>query len=84
MAAGRIAAPFLGEQKSVVKGSAQLEEDITAQQQKEAQMEQMQQVGATAEAAGKAAPAMKVLQDGVGNLSEEDKAALAQQLGGVV
>ena len=47
-------------------------------------MEQKQQVGATAEAAGKVAPAMKVLQDGVGNLSEEDKEALAQQLGGVV
>ena len=84
MAAGRIAAPILGVPKSVVKGSAQLEEDITAQQQKQAQMEQMQQVGATAEAAGKAAPAMKVLQDGVANLSEEDKEALAQQLGGVV
>ena len=84
MAAGRIAAPILGVPKSVVKGSAQLEEDIAAQQQKQAQMEQMQQVGATAEAAGKAAPAMKVLQDGVANLSEEDKAALAQQLGGVV
>ncbi len=84
MAAGRIAAPILGVPKSVVKGSAQLEEDITAQQQKEAQMEQMQQVGATAEAAGKAAPAMKVLQDGAANLSEEDKEALAQQLAGVV
>lgn len=84
MAAGRIAAPILGVPKSVVKGSAQLEEDITAQQQKQAQMEQMQQVGATAEAVGKAAPAMKVLQDGAANLSEEDKAALAQQLGGVV
>ena len=84
MAAGRIAAPILGVPKSVVKGSAQLEEDITAQQQKQAQMEQMQQVGATAEAAGKVAPAMKVLQDGAANLSEEDKEALAQQLGGVV
>lgn len=84
MAAGRIAAPILGVPKSVVKGSAQLEEDITAQQEKQAQMEQMQQVGATAEAAGKAAPAMKVLQDGAANLSEEDKEALAQQLAGVV
>lgn len=84
MAAGRIAAPILGVPKSVVKGSAQLEEDITAQQEKQAQMEQMQQVGATAEAAGKAAPAMKVLQDGAANLSEEDKEALAQQLAGAV
>jgi hypothetical protein len=84
MAAGRIAAPILGVPKSVVKGSAQLEEDITTQQAKIQQMEQMQQVGATAEAAGKAAPAMKVLQDGAANLSEEDKEALVQQLAGVV
>ena len=83
MAAGRIAAPILGVPKSVVKGSAQLEEDITTQQAKMQQMEQMQQVGATAEAAGKAAPAMKVLQDGAANLSEEDKEALAQQLEGI-
>ena len=84
MAAGRIAAPILGVPKSVVKGSAQLEEDITTQQAKMQQMEQMQQVGATAEAAGKAAPAMKVLQDGAANLSEEDKEALVQQLAGAV
>ena len=83
MAAGRIIAPILGVPKSVVKGSAQLEEDITAQQQKTQQMEQMQKMGAVAESAGKAAPAMKVMQDGAANLSEEDKAALIQQLTGV-
>jgi len=82
MAAGRIAAPILGVPKSVVKGSAQLEEDIAAQQQQQQQAEQMAKVGATAEAAGKAAPALKVLQDGAANLSEEDKQALAQQFAG--
>jgi hypothetical protein len=83
MAAGRIIAPILGVPKSVVKGAAQLEEDIAAQQQQTQQMEQMQKMGAMAESAGKAAPAMKVMQDGAANLSEEDKQALVQQLAGV-
>jgi hypothetical protein len=83
MAAGRIIAPILGVPKSVVKGNAQMEEDVAAQQQKQAQAEQMQKMGAMAESAGKAAPAMKVMQDGATNLSEEDKAALIQQLTGV-
>ena len=83
MAAGRIIAPILGVPKSVVKGAAQLEEAVEQQQQKQAQMEQMQKMGAIAESAGKAAPAMKVMQDGAANLSEEDKAALVQQLAGV-
>jgi len=59
-----------------------LEEDLAAQQQKIAQQEQMTQVGATAEAAGKAAPMAQVLQNGAENLSEEDKAALVQQFTG--
>jgi hypothetical protein len=46
-------------------------------------MEQMQKMGAMAESAGKAAPAMKVMQDGAANLSEEDKQALVQQFAGV-
>ena len=82
MAAGRIIAPVLGVPKSVVKGSAQMEEDVEREQQKQAQAEQMQKMGAMAESAGKAAPAMKVMQDGAANLSEEDKQALVQQLAG--
>jgi len=83
MAAGRIIAPVLGVPKSVVKGNAQMEEDVEREQQKQAQAEQMQKMGAMAESAGKAAPAMKVMQDGAANLSEEDKQALVQQLAGV-
>jgi len=83
MTAGRIIAPILGVPKSVVKGTAQMEEDVEREQKKQAQAEQMQKMGAMAESAGKAAPAMKVLQDGAANLSEEDKAALVQQLAGV-
>ena len=83
MAAGRIIAPVLGVPKSVVKGDAQIEEEVAAQQQKQAEAEQMQKMGAMAESAGKAAPAMKVMQDGAANLSEEDKQALVQQLAGV-
>ena len=82
MAAGRIIAPVLGVPKSVVKGNAQMEEDVEREQQKQAQAEQMQKMGAMAESAGKAAPAMKVMQDGASNLSEEDKAALVQQFTG--
>lgn len=82
MAAGRIIAPVLGVPKSVVKGNAQMEEEVAAQQQKQAEAEQMQKMGAMAESAGKAAPAMKVMQDGAANLSEEDKQALVQQLAG--
>ncbi len=81
-AAAKIAAPILGVPKAVVKGDARLEEDLAAQQQKIAQQEQMAQVGATAEAAGKAAPMAQVLQNGAENLSEEDKAALVQQFTG--
>jgi|TARA_R110000824_G_scaffold1439_2_gene7241 hypothetical protein len=82
MAAGRIIAPVLGVPKSVVKGSAQMEEDVEREQKKQAQAEQMQKMGAMAESAGKAAPAMKVMQDGAANLSEEDKQALVQQFTG--
>ena len=82
MAAGRIIAPVLGVPKSVVKGAAQMEEDVEREQQKQAEAEQMQKMGAMAESAGKAAPAMKVMQDGAANLSEEDKAALIQQFTG--
>ena len=82
MAAGRIIAPVLGVPKSVVKGAAQMEEDVEREQQKQAQAEQMQKMGAMAESAGKAAPAMKVLQDGAANLSEEDKQALVRQFAG--
>jgi len=82
MAAAKIAAPILGVPKSVVKGQERLEEDIGAQQQKMAQQEQMAQVGATAEAAGKAAPMAQVMQNGAENLSEEDKQALVGQLVG--
>ena len=82
MAAGRIIAPVLGVPKSVVKGSAQMEEDVEREQKKQAQAEQMQKMGAMAESAGKAAPAMKVMQDGAANLSDEDKQALVQQFTG--
>ena len=82
MAAGRIIAPVLGVPKSVVKGAAQMEEDVEREQKKQAEAEQMQKMGAMAESAGKAAPAMKVMQDGAANLSEEDKAALIQQFTG--
>jgi len=82
MAAGRIIAPVLGVPKSVVKGAAQMEEDVEREQQKQAEAEKMQKMGAMAESAGKAAPAMKVMQDGAANLSEEDKAALIQQFTG--
>ena len=82
MAAARIIAPVLGVPKSVVKGMAQMEEDVEREQQKQAQAEQMQKMGAMAESAGKAAPAMKVMQDGAANLSEEDKQALIQQFTG--
>ncbi|MEO2158934.1 MAG: portal protein, partial [bacterium] len=82
MAAGRIIAPVLGVPKSVVKGAAQMEEDVEREQKEQAEAEQMQKMGAMAESAGKAAPAMKVMQDGAANLSEEDKAALIQQFTG--
>jgi len=42
-------------------------------------MLQKQQAAQVAESAGKAAPAMKVLQEGAANLSDEDKQALVQQ-----
>ena len=45
-------------------------------------MQQQQQMAQTAASAGKAAPAMKVLQDGAANLSDEDKQALIQQFAG--
>ena len=82
MAAARIIAPVLGVPKSVVKGTAQMEEDVEKEQQKQAEAEKMQKMGAMAESAGKAAPAMKVMQDGAANLSEEDKQALIQQFTG--
>ena len=58
------------------------EEKIGERKQREAAMQQQQQMAQTAESAGKAAPAMKVLQDGAANLSDEDKQALIQQFAG--
>jgi hypothetical protein len=81
-AMARLAAPILGVPKKGIRGAAETQEKIDEAKQKEAAMLQQQQAAQVAESAGKAAPAMKVLQDGAANLSDEDKQALVQQFAG--
>jgi hypothetical protein len=77
-----LAAPILGVPKKGIRGAAETQEKIDGIKQKEAEMLKQQQAAQTAESAGKAAPAMKVMQDGAANLSDEDKQALIQQFTG--
>ena len=81
-AMARLAAPILGVPKKGIRGAAETQEKIGERKQQEAAMLQQQQAAQVAESAGKAAPAMKVLQDGAANLSDEDKQALIQQFAG--
>jgi hypothetical protein len=81
-AMARLAAPILGVPKRGIRGSTETQEKIDEiKTQQDAQAKQMQ-MAQTAESAGKAAPALKVLQDGAANLSDEEKQQLAQQFAG--
>ena len=81
-AMARAAAPIMGVPKKGVRGAAEVQEKINAIKQLEAEAMKKQQLAQMAESAGKAAPALKVLQDGAANLSDEDKQALAEQFSG--
>jgi hypothetical protein len=81
-AMARLAAPILGVPKKGIRGSTETQEKIDDRKAQEAKILAEQKQAQTAESAGKAAPALKVLQDGASNLSDEDKQALIQQFAG--
>jgi hypothetical protein len=74
MAAARLTAPILGVPKQAVNGQEETDKAVAEAAEQQKQMAQQEQMAMMAESAGKAAPAMKQLQES-GMLDEAQRQA---------